>query len=128
MLPVSRCFGISAFSDPGPDQTEIHRVEEWANHDLRLQPTQLPGFPLGVSLAVCLNGRPILPSPNRTCDFPAYGSPRQLSPQGMHRELRGKHFTESVDPSPGGEHRNSRPSEDDTAAGSAASGGERDDN
>ncbi len=41
----------------------------------RLQHTSVSGFPRCGSIAACPALRPALPSSNRTCGFPAYGSP-----------------------------------------------------
>ena len=48
---------------------------------VRLQYCLYPGFPLGASRTVCLLPRPTPPSLNRTCGFPASGSPPLLSPK-----------------------------------------------
>lgn len=89
----------------------------------RLRHTSVTGFPRCGSLAACHVLRPTPPSSNRTCSFPASGSPGNSRRRHSQRVARFKLFTDTPTPYGPGARKAFFLPVDGRAAGSAVRGG-----
>jgi len=103
-------------------QAFLGRVEEQVTV-FRLRHTSVTEFPRCGSLAACHALRPTPPSSDRTCSFPASGSPGNSRLRHSQGVARFKLFTDTPIPYGPGAHKAFSLPMDGRAAGSAVLGG-----